>query len=66
MREEYDFKGGERGKFYRPGAKLQLPVYLDGRVESWFSEKAERKGVSLDDLLNEVLKRETALIESVE
>ena len=26
MPEEIDFSGGARGKFYRPGAKLNLPV----------------------------------------
>ena len=28
MKQEYDFAKGERGKFYRPGGKLNLPVYL--------------------------------------
>ena len=32
MKEEYDFKGGERGKFYRPSASLELPVYLNEQV----------------------------------
>ncbi len=26
MRPEYDFSGGERGRFFRPNAKLNLPV----------------------------------------
>lgn len=32
MKDEYDFSKGERGKFYRPGLKLQLPVYLHDEV----------------------------------
>ena len=28
MKKEYDFSTGVRGKFYRQGAKLNLPVYL--------------------------------------
>ena len=27
MPAEIDFSGGVRGKFYRPGAKLNLPAY---------------------------------------
>jgi hypothetical protein len=27
MRKEYDFSKGERGKFFRPDAKLNIPVY---------------------------------------
>ena len=29
-----DYSEGVRGKFYRPGAKLNLPVYLDDQVQS--------------------------------
>jgi len=28
MKKEYDFSKAERGRFYRPNAKLNLPVYL--------------------------------------
>ena len=30
MPAEIDFSGGERGKFYRPNARLNLPAYPDG------------------------------------
>jgi hypothetical protein len=66
MREEYDFSKGERGKFYRPGATLQTPVYLEEPVRSWFYEKATQKGMSVEDLVNEVLKKEIAVIDSTE
>ena len=29
MPAEIDFSGGERGKFYRPNAQLNLPAYSD-------------------------------------
>ena len=32
MNDEYDFTGAERGKFYRAGARLRLPLYLDEQV----------------------------------
>ena len=29
MKDEYDFSNAERGKFYQPGAQLNIPVYLE-------------------------------------
>jgi hypothetical protein len=29
MKREYDFSKAERGKLYRLGAKLNMPIYLD-------------------------------------
>ena len=65
MREEYDFSKGERGKFYTPNAKLNLPVYLDQEVLDYFSTKAKAKGVELNQLVNDLLKKDIALIEGV-
>jgi hypothetical protein len=65
MKEEYDFKGGARSKFYRPGAGLELPVYLDEQVLAYLSEKAASKGISLNDLVNDLLRREIEIIEAV-
>ena len=31
MPAEIDFSGGERGKFYRPNARLNLPAYPEGK-----------------------------------
>ncbi len=28
MKQEYDFSGGERGKFYHAEAEFDIPVYL--------------------------------------
>ena len=38
MKKEYDFSKGERGKFYRPGAKLNLPVYLEPDLRDYFPD----------------------------
>ena len=65
MRRTYSFKGGQRGKFYRRGAILQLPVYLDDEVLSFLSHRAARKKVPLTDLVNELLKKEIAILETV-
>lgn len=62
--EEIDFSGGVRGKFYRPGAKLQLPVYLDANVQAYLTAIASQKGVALSDLANDLLKKKIAILES--
>ena len=65
MENEYDFSRGERGKLYRPGAVLRLPVYLDDSVQSYLSAAAARKGVSLGELVNELLNHEIAIAERI-
>lgn len=65
MKEEYDFSNAERGKFYRPDTQLNIPVYLDQDVENWFAEKAKAKGVNLQSLVNELLRKDISLIQKV-
>jgi predicted DNA-binding transcriptional regulator AlpA len=64
MPEEIDFTGATRGKFYREGAVLNLPVYLDAEVRDWIAERAKAKGIEVGQLVNELLKRDIALIEA--
>lgn len=65
MPDEIDFSGGTRGKFYRPNAKLNLPVYLDADVQAYLTAIAAKKGVALSDLANDLLKKEIAILEAV-
>jgi hypothetical protein len=65
MPAEIDFSGGKPGKFYRPNARLNLPVYLDADVQSYLSAIAARKGVPLSDLTNELLRKEIAILQTV-
>jgi len=65
MKEEYDFSNAERGRFYRPDTQLNIPVYLDQDIESWFAEKAKAKGVNLQSLVNDLLRKDISLIEEV-
>ena len=67
MREEYDFSKGERGKFYKPDATINLPVYLDNDVLDYLlaKAKAKAKGVELNTMVNDLLKKDIALIEGV-
>ena len=65
MKPEYDFSKGERGKFFRPGAELRLPIYLDTDVQAYLLERASEKGVPLGEMVNGLLKQEIQMIESV-
>ncbi len=61
---EIDFTGGTRGKFYRPNARLNLPVYLDAEVQAYLAALAAKKGVPLSDLANDLLKKDIAILET--
>lgn len=65
MKAEYDFSQAERGKFYRPDAKFNIPIYLDEDVLAYFSKQAEAKGVDLTEMINDLLKKDIALIEGI-
>lgn len=60
---EIDFSKGTRGKFYHPGAKLNLPVYLDDQVQIRLAELANAKGIDFSALVNDLLKKDIELIE---
>jgi hypothetical protein len=65
MRVEYDFSKAERGKFYRPGMVITIPVRVQlGQASvSFLAEKAEKKGVSLETLAADILETEVALMQ---
>jgi hypothetical protein len=65
MKDEYDFSNAERGKFFRPDARLNLPVYLDSDVRDYLAGKARSKGVEIDEIVNELLRKDIELIEGV-
>jgi uncharacterized DUF497 family protein len=55
MRNEYDFSKGERGKFYRPGATLVIPVYLEPAVQALVADRAAKAGTTLNAYVNQLL-----------
>lgn len=65
MKQEYDFSKAERGKFHRPGAKLNLPVYLEDDVRNYLSREAKRKDVDVSEIVNDLLRKDIELIEGV-
>jgi hypothetical protein len=64
MKNEYDFKNAQRGKFFRKDASLEMPVYLEADVRAYLAERAKAKGVPISDLVNDLLKRDIELIEA--
>ena len=60
MKKEYDFSKGERGKFYNADAKFELPVYLDEDVRRHLTKRALARGVEVEQVVNEILRKEIA------
>ena len=63
MSKEYDFSKGERGKFYRPGIELNLPIYLEPDIAKFFHELAKAKNVAIETIVNDWLRQDIALID---
>ncbi|MFP4103338.1 hypothetical protein [Coleofasciculus sp.] len=65
MKADYDFSKGERGKFYHPDAVFSFPIYLEPDVNEVMSKLANENGVDIEMLVNEWLRANIKLIESV-
>jgi len=66
MRKEYDFSKGERGKFYRPDMKLNIPIYLDEEVSAFREKIAWKKGVDRSSVVNQLLRGDIKIAEVME
>jgi len=62
VKDEYDFSGAERRKFFRKGAHLVPPVHLEPEVLDYLAQRAAARGVSLSSLVNTLLKNDIELI----
>ena len=60
---EVEFSRGSRGKFFKSGTALNLPVYLDADVQAYLSARADARGIDVGQLVNELLKKDIELIE---
>ena len=63
MPAEIDFAGARRGQFYKTGVQLNLPVYLDQKVQTTLAALASAKGVDFSAFINDLLKKDIELIE---
>lgn len=66
MKDEYDFRNGQRGRFLRPEAALLPPVHLDPEILAFLTARAEARGVSLNEFVNMLLRKDIELIEAAE
>jgi hypothetical protein len=66
MKKEYDFSKGERGKFYDPNAELCLPIYLEPDIADFMRKLAGQKDADIEKLVNEWLRKNIDLIETVQ
>ena len=55
MKKEYDFSKGERGKFYKPNVKLNIPVYLDDDVFVFVNNIAKEKESDISLIVNQLI-----------
>ena len=65
MKENYNFSHGERGKFYSPDAKFNLPVYLDDEVMTFVEEIAQKKDMDVSLVVNQILRSDMQLAEVI-
>jgi len=50
MKSHYDFSKAERGEFYRKGASLRLPIYLDGQLQKRLERIAQKRDLLTKDV----------------
>jgi len=65
MRREYDFSKGQRGKFYRPDMKLNVPIYLDEEVSALVDKIASKKKIDRSSVVNQLLKGDIKIAEAM-
>jgi predicted DNA binding CopG/RHH family protein len=57
MKEEYDFNGGVRGRFYKP-KKIPTTLRLDDDIILYFKKRASEEKVPYQTLINAFLRKE--------
>jgi hypothetical protein len=65
MKKEYDFSKGERGKFYRAGARLNLPIYLDEDIADFVKRYAEDKEMDVQTVVNTIIRTNKEMIQAL-
>jgi len=65
MKREYDFSKGVRGKFYRQGAELRLPIYLDTKLQRKLERLAWKKGKDVGEMVNQLLRKDVDFLKEL-
>ncbi len=66
MKKEYDFSNAVRGKFYRKGARLNLPIYLDKDIADFIHKVADRKKIDSQTVVNKMLRGNKEIIQALQ
>ncbi|MGL5032526.1 MAG: hypothetical protein ACRC6M_01835 [Microcystaceae cyanobacterium] len=66
MKSEYDFAKAEQGEFYNADATFYYPIYLEKDVDQFLQKIAENKNIDLQILVNELLRNNIKIIQSVQ
>jgi hypothetical protein len=64
MRREYDFSKAVRGKFYRKGAELRLPIYLEPKLQRKLERIARTKGKDVGEMVNQWLRKTSSFLKT--
>ena len=64
MKRQYDFSKAERGKLFRKGAKLQLPIYLDASAQKRLEKIAQVRGSDPGKLVKQLVAKQFRLLRS--
>ena len=64
VKDEYDFSNAERGKFYRADLRLIPPVRLEPEVLDFLATSAKKRGTTVNQLVNQLLKKDIELIQA--
>ena len=65
MKRAYNFSKGIRGKFYRKGAELRLPIYLDAKLQQKLEGLARKKAKDIGAMVNQLLRRDVDCLEEL-
>ena len=65
MKKEYDFSNGERGKFYKPNLKLNLPIYLDDVAFEFVNKVAKSKKKEISFIVNQLIHSDMHIAETI-
>ncbi len=63
MKREYNFSKAQRGKFYKKGAELILPIYLEAKLQNQLQRIAQKRGKDIGEVVNELVRKEIEVIE---
>ena len=66
MKKEYDFSKGERGKFYKAKARLNMPIYLDSDVQKFIEQIARNRKTDISSVVNQLLKSDIKLAQAMQ